>query len=141
MSDALVQGAIVPVVQRDVVLMLEAGYVLLEMKKHKEAEELFAGVCALVPASEVPLMALGHLYFAMGRFSPALKSHQRALSVNPGSAAVHAAIAETLLFLKRPQEAVASIAEAVRLEPDSPAATFARALEEAHDLGVFRRAR
>ena len=40
----------------------------------KEAEEIFAGVAALVPHSEVPLICLGNLAFSQGRYERALQS-------------------------------------------------------------------
>jgi len=62
----------------------------VELGKNREAEEVFQGVSALVPHSEVPHMALGHLYFSMGRFNPALKAHQKAIALKSDSAAAHA---------------------------------------------------
>ena len=47
---------LVPISQRDVTLMLEAGYLLMELQRHKEAEEVFSGVMSLLPRSEVPRM-------------------------------------------------------------------------------------
>ena len=135
----MIKSALIPLQQPDVVLMLEAGYVLIEMNKRREAEEIFIGVAAMLPHSEVPQMALGHLYFAQGRFAQALKSHERARELNKQSAAVHAALAETLFFLKRPSDAQVAIDEALRLEPEGPAAIFARSLSDANRLGVFER--
>ena len=57
--------------------------------------------------------------------------------MNPGSAAAHAAVGEALLFLKRIPEAQESLKRGDLLEPDSPAAEFAKALEEAIEVGVF----
>ena len=62
---------------------------------------------------------------------------KKAVEMNPGSAAAHAAVGEALLFLKRIPEARESLKRAISLEPDSPAAEFAKALEEAVDVGVF----
>ena len=135
-NDTTVNG-IVPVPQKDVVLLLEAGYLYMELGKNKEAEQVFQGVGALVPHSEVPRMALGHLYFAMGRFNPALKAHQEAVKLNPGSAAAHASVAETLFFLHKPKEALAEIEKAIAIDGDGTAGVFARSLKEAYDLGVF----
>jgi tetratricopeptide (TPR) repeat protein len=135
-EDQIVQG-IIPVPQRDVTLLLEAGYLYMELGKNKEAEDVFSGVSALIPHSEVPHMALGNLYFSMGRFTPALKSHQRAAELNPGSAAAHASIGETFFFLKKPKDALQSVEKAMSLEPDGPAGQFAKYLKEAHELGIF----
>ena len=138
MSDSKpVDGAVVPVEQRDLQLMLESGYLYLELQKPSDSQEIFSGVEALLPKSEVPQLALNHLHFAKGEFPKALAAAKKAVEMNPGSAAAHAAVGEALLFLKRIPEARESLKRAISLEPDSPAAEFARALEEAVDVGVF----
>jgi predicted Zn-dependent protease len=81
-ADATLDG-IVPVLQRDVSLMLEAGYLLMELKRHKEAEEVFAGVACLLPKSEVPHMAMGNLLFAQGRFGAASSATSAPRSSTP----------------------------------------------------------
>lgn len=128
---------LVPIAQRDVTLMLESGYLLMELHRHKEAEDVFAGVMALLPHSEVPHMALGNLQFSQGRFAQALKSHQRALELNPTSATAHASCAESLFFLKRGDEALEALAQCLKTPDDGPAHEFAKALKEAYDLGIF----
>ena len=130
-------AGLVHLAQGDLVLLMEAGYLSLEMNKHREAEEVFTGAAALVPHSEVPHMALGHLFFALNRFAPALKAHQKALSLNPQSAAALAAIGETLFFMRRHEEAVACLEQALALEPEGPTGDFVRALKDAHELGIF----
>ena len=127
MSEDLIIQGIIPVPQRDVTLLLEAGYLYMELGKNK----------ALIPHSEVPHLALGNLYFSMGRFTPALKAHQKAAELNPGSAAAHASIAEALFFLKKPKDAVQAVDKAISLEPEGPAGQFAKYLKEAHELGIF----
>ena len=136
MTDEIVKG-IVPVPQKDIVLLLEAGYLFMELSKNKEAEEVFQGVAALVPHSEIPHMALGNLYFSMGHFNPANKSHLRALELNPESASVYAAMGETLFFLRKHKEALEALDKAIAIEANGPAGHFAKALKEAYDLGVF----
>ncbi|MEL6545763.1 MAG: tetratricopeptide repeat protein, partial [Myxococcota bacterium] len=71
------------------------------------------------------------------RFGPALKEHQRAAELNPSSAAAQASIGETLLFLRKHDEALAALERAIELDPDGPAGQFAGHLKEAHELGVF----
>ena len=44
----IIQG-IIEVPQREVVLLLEVGYLYMELNKHDEAKEVFEGVAALVP--------------------------------------------------------------------------------------------
>jgi tetratricopeptide (TPR) repeat protein len=82
-------------------------------------------------------MALGNLYFSLGRFNPALKAHQKALALNPDSAAAHASVGETLLFLRRHGEAIVELDRAIALDAIGSAGQFANALKEAHGLGIF----
>ena len=137
MTEKPLKDTLIKLYHKDVVLLLEAGYLYMEMGKHKEAEDVFTGVAALCPLNEVPHMALGHLYFSMGRFSLALKSHQNAIGKNADSAAAHAAAGETMFFLHKSDEALACLDRAIELEPEGPASEFAKALKEAYDLGVF----
>lgn len=136
-SSSMVEHSLVPVSQRDVTLMLEAGYLFIELGKHKEAEEIFAGVAALVPHSEVPHLALGNLHFSQGRFAPALKAHQQAVQLNSQSAIAHALTAESLFFLKKTADGVQSLDRALALPDDGSAHEFAKALKEAYDLQLF----
>ncbi len=135
-GEEMVSG-IVELQQRDVVLMLEAGYLYMELNKPGEAEEVFTGVAAMLPHSEVPHLALGNLFFSIGRFNPSLKAHRRAVELNPESAAAHASVGEVLFFLRRSDEGLKSLDRAIELAPEDPAADFARALREAQGLGVF----
>lgn len=138
MDKAEMVHGIIDLPQRDVVLMLEAGYLYMELGKHKEAEDVFQGVAALLPKSEVPHMALGNMFFSMGRFGQALKCHTHATELNKNSGAAYAGIAESLFFLKRHDEAVAALDKAEKVEPEGPASAFARSLREAHGLGIFK---
>lgn len=133
----LVEHSLVPVSQRDITLMLEAGYLFIELNKHKEAEEIFAGVAALVPHSEVPHLALGNLHFSQGRFAPALKAHQQAVHLNGQSSIAHALTAEALFFLKKTDEGLVALNRALTLPDDGSAHEFAKALKEAYDLQLF----
>lgn len=138
-SELTVEG-LVPVGQSVVALLLEAGYLFMEMQKFKEAEEVFGGVAALVPHSEVPLICLGNLHFSQGRYERALKFHKDAVSRQPQSALAHAHIGEALLFLKKPEEARTSLQRAIKLEADGDASAFAKSLLEALDAGVIKHA-
>ena len=77
MVDGLIQ-----VPQHEVGLLMEAGYLFLELGAPKKAMDVFQGVAALVPNNEIPLIALGHLAFAQGKFEQALKYNEDALSRN-----------------------------------------------------------
>ena len=134
MSDEILRG-LIEIPQPEAALLLEAGYLYLEMGKHKDAEEVFSGVAALLPHSEVPHEALGNLEFAQGRFQRALKHHQDALKLKPASALAQAHVGEALMFLKKTDDGVSALKRAIDMEPDGMPATFAKALLAAHDAG------
>jgi tetratricopeptide (TPR) repeat protein len=138
MSDEILHG-LIDVPKPEVQLLLEAGYLYLEMGKPKEAEEVFAGVAALLPESDVPLVALGNLEFAQGRAQRALKHHQEALKLRPDSAIAQAHVGEALLWLKKTKEGLQALDKALAMDPEGPAGRFARALKEAHDDGSLAR--
>jgi tetratricopeptide (TPR) repeat protein len=137
MSDEILHG-LIDVPQTEAALLLEAGYLSMEMGRHKDAEDIFAGVAALLPHSDVPHVALGNLEFAQGRFQRALKHHQEALKLKPASALAHAHVGEALLFLNKTADGVKALNQAIALEPDGVPATFAKALLAAHDAGELR---
>ena len=122
---------LVEVSREEIALLLESGYLYLEMQKPREAEDVFAGVAALVPQSEVPLICLGNLFFSQGRYERALKFHRDALKRNPESALAHAHAGEALLFMNRRPEAKGALDKAIALDPDGDAAHFARSLLDA----------
>ncbi len=131
MSGAEIVEGLVEVSQNELALLLESGYLYLEMQKFREAEEVFAGVSALVPNSEIPLICLGNLYFSQGRYERALKFHRDALKKNPRSALAEAHSGEALLFMNRRSDAKAALDRAVALDADGDAADFARSLLDA----------
>lgn len=123
----MVQG-LISVAQSEIALLLEAGYLYMEMQKLKEAEEIFAGVAALVPHSDVPLICLGNLAFSQGQFDRALRHHKEALQRVPDSALAEAHKGEALIFLKKKDEARKALNRAASLDPDGPAGAFAKSL-------------
>jgi len=138
MSEEMLKG-LIDVPQPEASLLLETGYLYMEMGKPKEAEEVFAGVAALLPHSEVPLVALGNLEFSQGHFQRALKHHQEALKLKPESALAQAHIGEALLWLKKVDDGVKALKRAIELDPNGAPAAFAAALLEAHAQGAVGR--
>lgn len=124
----MVEG-LVPVPQTEVALLLECGYLYLEMNKPREAEEIFSGVAALVPHSDIPLICLGNLFFSQGRYDRAMRFHRDALKKNPQSSLAQAHLGEALLFAGKRGEAKAALDKAVELEGDG--APLAEALLDA----------
>ncbi|MCK5688546.1 hypothetical protein KAI87_04705 [Myxococcota bacterium] len=135
--DAEMIRGIVEVSKRDVQIMLEAGYLYMELNKNQEAEEILQGVGYLIPHSDIPHTALGNLYFSMGHFAPALKAHKKAVEINPESALAHASVGETLLFLHKYAEAMTHLDKAISLDPEGSAGQMAESLKQARDMGVF----
>lgn len=132
----MVEG-IVSVPQEEVALLLECGYLYMEMQKPREAEEIFSGVAALVPQSEVPLICLGNLFFSQGRFDRALKFHRDALKKQPASALAQAHAGEAMIFLKKRDEGKAALEKAAAMDPDGDAGAFANSLLDAMAAGVI----
>jgi tetratricopeptide (TPR) repeat protein len=130
-------AGLVPVSKQEVVLLLESGYVLMDMGKWDEAREVFNGAIALLPKSEVPHLALGTLEFARGRHDKALQEYRKAQQLAPKSALPRAHAGEALLFLNKPAEAVRELNLALDLEPDGDGAKLARALLEAKEAGAL----
>lgn len=137
MSDATddVISGIIDVPQSEARLLLEAGYLYMELGKPKEAEEVFTGVAGLLPHSDVPKTALGNLHFSQGRYQRALKFHQEALKASPESAAAQAHIGEALIFLKKVPEANAALDKAAKMNPDDATASFIAALRSSMESG------
>ena len=100
-EDPILVEGIIEVAQSEIALLLESGHLLLEMQKYQEAEEIFAGVAALVPHSEVPMVCLGNLAFSQGQTDRALRFHRDAVARNPESAFALAHKGEILLFLNK----------------------------------------
>ena len=139
MPDVEMLKGLIELPQPEAALLLEAGYLYMEMGKPKEAEEVFAGVAALLPHSEVPLVALGNLEFSQGHFQRALKHHQEALKVKPTSALAQAHVGEALLWLKKSDEGRAALEKAIDMDPSGAPAQFARALLDAQQQGAIGR--
>ena len=135
MSDVEILSGVVEVPQAEVALVMETGYLYMEMAMMKEAEDVFTGVCGLLPTSDVPRVALGNLFFSQGKFQRALKFHREALKNRPGSQLAKAHVGEALMFLKKVDEGAKTLQAAIDMDPDAPAASFARALLEAHGAG------
>lgn len=121
----------------EMLVMLEAGYVLMDMGRFDHAREVFAGAAALLPRSEVPRLALGTLEFAQGRHDKALQEYRKAQGLAPKSGLPRAHAGEALLFLYKPAEAERELKAAIEVEPDGDGARLAQALLEAKEAGAL----
>lgn len=136
-NDSLIGLVEVPKEQAQV--MLEAGYLYLEMGNFKAAEEIFSGCSALLPRSEVPQLGLGQLFVSQDRLNDAVTAYKKALEIRPQSADVHAFLGEVYLFQGKADDALPLLEKAQKLDQNDPptAGELARSLLEAHNLGVF----
>jgi predicted Zn-dependent protease len=115
-------------------VMMEAGFVLREASKFDDAETVFRGVMELVPASDVPRVALGTVELQRGRFLEAQGLCEEALRLVPSSLYARVHHAEALLFQRRREEAETELHEIIAADASSPHSRTARALLEAADL-------
>jgi tetratricopeptide (TPR) repeat protein len=132
-----VAGSLVPVEKLQAMMMLEAGYLWLDLGKHEHAKEVFAGAAALMPKSEVPQLALGTLELAQGKPEKALQAYRAAQRLSPKSSLPRAHCGEALLFMGKVSEAMKELKAALELDPDSDGAKLAQALVEAKESGAL----
>jgi tetratricopeptide (TPR) repeat protein len=109
-------------------LLLEAGFIYRYCKRFREAREIFAGVRALRPHSEVPEIALGSVSFDEGDFADAIRHYRKALEINPRSAYAYAQLGEAQVFQKDKESARRSLKRALELDPKGEFGNLARTL-------------
>jgi Flp pilus assembly protein TadD len=115
-------------------VVMEAGFALCEMGRLDEAERLFRGVAALLPASPVPCVALGNVLLLRGHFAEAQTACEDALRLSPGNLYARVHHAEALLFQRRRGEAEEELHRVIATDPASPYSRTARSLLDAADL-------
>jgi Flp pilus assembly protein TadD len=123
--------------KQQAMLMLEAGYLWMDLGKFDNARELLTGAATLMPKSEVPQIALGTLEFNQGHHEKALQVFRRAQQLAPRAALPRAHCGETLLFMGKVNEAMKELKAALDLEPGSDGAAFAQALIDAKEAGAL----
>ena len=117
------------------VVLMEAGYIYLGMQKFKEAYQVFEGVAAMAPDSDIPLVALGGVDFCLGKFAMAIKWYKKALKIDPTSIFAKVYIGEALFFSGKKEEAIKTLEEVSREDLKGGAGDFARALLDAIKQG------
>jgi len=115
-------------------VILEAGFALRYTRRLDEAADIFRGVVALLPESDVPRVALGTVELERGRFAEAQAACEEALRHDPESLYARVHRAEALLFQRRRSEAETELNAIIAAHPESPHSRTARALLEAADL-------
>lgn len=124
------------VLSRDhLALMMEAGYILLGMRRFKEAQEVMEGIAAMAPDSDIPLVAIGTVEFCKGKFRTAIKEYERAIKLNPESAYAKAYRGEALFFMGQTDAAKQQLEVVVKEDAAGKAGGFAKALLDAIGKG------
>ncbi len=121
--------------REDIVVMLEAGYIYLAMKKFREAKEIFEGVTVLAKKHDIPQVGLANTYFAQGKFMESVRILKNAVKETPDSAFAWAHLGESLLFYGKPDEARDSLNKALALDSKTSCGDFARSLLQLMDQG------
>lgn len=121
--------------KEDLVVMMEAGYIYMAMRKFSEARTLFEGVSILAPKSAVPVVAAGNVYFAMRQYGRAIRTYKKALEIESDSAFAKAYLGESLLFDGRKDMAVKYLNEAIAGDQLGSTSPFAKALLNLVDKG------
>jgi len=130
-------GSLVPTTKIQARILLETGYLWMDMGRFTEAHEVFMGAAVLMPRSEVPQIALGTLDLVQGKFDKALQAFRAAQRLAPRSALPHAHAGEALLFMGKDAAALKELQQAKAMEPDSDAGRFADSLLECREKGLF----
>ncbi|HEY7210489.1 MAG TPA: tetratricopeptide repeat protein [Bryobacteraceae bacterium] len=123
--------------REEVAFLMEAGFLLRDLRKYEEAREVFRGVRALAPKSEVPEVALGSVAFQQGDFEGAGRHYRRALELNRSSAWAYAYLGELALFEMSKEQARGYFKTAIDLDPRGDHGKLARALMEFADAVTF----
>ncbi|MCI0625734.1 MAG: tetratricopeptide repeat protein [Acidobacteria bacterium] len=114
----------------EIALLMEAGFICRDANNFEEAREIFEGVQAMLPQSEVVDVALGTIEFHQGRFDSATRRYLQALEKNPRSAYAHAHLGEVYLFKMKQDEARRHLRAAIELDPRGDFGKLARGLME-----------
>ena len=115
-------------------MILEAGFALRYARRLDEAADIFTGVMALLPESDLPQVALGTVELERGKFAEAQAACEEVLQRDPESLYARVHRAEALLFQRRRSEAETELNSIIAADPASPHSRTARALLEAADL-------
>ena len=109
-------------------VLMEAGYVYLGMRRFKEAREIFEGLVAIAPESDVPHVAIGNVDFCENKVDKAIKRYRQALKLDPASVFAKVYLGEALVFAGKKDEGVKLLSE-VKKTGQGGAAEFATALD------------
>lgn len=120
----------VDVSHEEIAFLMEAGFIYRDAGKYKEARDVFRGVMALRPDSEIPQVAIGTTLFVEGKLDEAIESYKLALQKQPDSAYAYAHLGEALFMKKEFDEAREKLSRALELDPEGAYGQMARSILE-----------
>jgi len=112
----------------EIALLLESGVIYRDAGKLQEARDVFRGVRALRPSSEIPEVFLGTVDFQQARFDEAIEHYQKAIRINNRSAWAYAQLSEAQVFRGEIAAARITVKRALELDPHGEFGCFARTL-------------
>ena len=89
-------------------------------KSMGRAAELAQKTLALDDTLYLPHSLLSNIYLLKRQYEKAIAEDEKAIALNPNGADVHAHLGMTLNYMGRPEEAIASLKKAIRLNPIPP---------------------
>src|SRR4051794_23536605 len=107
----------IQVAAEEIGLLMEAGFIYRYARKFEEARDVFRGIRALRPASEVPEVALGGVSFDEGNITAAIAHYKKAIQIEPKSAYAYAHLGEAQAFANDKEGARRSLRRAQELDP------------------------
>lgn len=127
----------IDVPREDIIVMLEAGYIYLAMRRFKEAKTVFEGICQLAPKHDVPMVAVSNVYFAQGKYLETIRLLKKAIKDNPNSAFAWAHLGEAQLFHGKRDDALQSLEKAAEIDSsdDKKVSEFTKSLIHLMGLG------
>ena len=123
---------------QEMAFLMEAGFLYRDLKRYREACDVFKGARALAPKSEVPEVALGTVSFQEGNFAQAAVHYHRALELNERSSWAYCHLGELALFQADKRRARGLLRAAIELDPRGDYGKFARALLDFADVVQFK---
>lgn len=120
----------VDVSQDEIIFLMEAGFIYRDAGKYQEARDVFRGVMALRPDSEIPQVAIGTTLFVEGKLDDAIETYRAALEKQPESAYAYAHLGEALFMKKEFDTARENLNRAIELDPDGAYGQMAHSILE-----------
>ncbi len=119
--------------------LCEAGQYFASRSRMAEACDIFNGVTTLAPERSVGWTLLGDALMNWEKFDESVKAHEKALELDPKSTFARVHYAQTLLFKKQKDKAVAELRKVLEQDPNGSDGVLAKYLMKGVEQGIFSR--